>query len=55
MSVEETSTKIATVEYFGSSLSSLYISIKSPEERKAVYKNGEQQQISNVEKYFNRP
>lgn len=55
ISVEEATTKIASVDYFGSSMASLYITIKSPEQRQATFKSGEQTQITNIEKYFNRP
>lgn len=55
VSVEEACTKISSVDYFAASLPSIYISIKSPLERQAVFKNGEQIQISFVNKYFQRP
>lgn len=55
VSVEEATTKIVSTDYFGSSMSSTYISIKSPEERHAAFRKGEQTQLTFVEKYFNRP
>ena len=55
VSVEEAATKFLGIKYFGSDIPSIYVSIKSPETRQAAYLDGQQIQITWVEKYFRRP
>ena len=55
ISAEEAITKIYSYDYYGSDIASEYISLKPPESRKALFHNGIQVQISNIEKYFSRP
>lgn len=55
VSVEEATTKIVSTDYFGASMTSTYVAIKSPEERQATFKNNEQVQLTAIEEYFKRP
>ena len=55
VSSEEAVTKIVHTDYFGSSMASIYIPIKSPERRQAAFRNGMQIQMSWIDKYFHRP
>ena len=55
VSVEEAVTKIISLDYFESSVASMYLSLKPPENRQAAFRDGEQMQITLIDKYFRRP
>ena len=55
VSAEEAISKIFSFDYYGSDISSEYLSLRMPETRKAAFINGNQIQITNIEKYFARP